>query len=83
MDTDRRSKSMKLEIALVAAIAGVWAVLAATYALAPWPGMIGYAWVWGLGAILFTGLAIALARAAAASPSPGGIAPTSPKENQP
>ncbi len=37
-------------------IAVVWALLALAYALAPWGEMIGYAWVWGFGSVLFFGL---------------------------
>ena len=37
-------------------IAVVWALLALAYALAPWGDMIGYAWVWGFGSLLFLGL---------------------------
>lgn len=37
-------------------IAVVWALLAVAYALAPWGEMIGYAWVWGFGSVLFLGL---------------------------
>lgn len=37
-------------------IALVWALLALAYALAPWGDMIGYAWVWGFGSLLFLGL---------------------------
>lgn len=40
--------------AFVAAI--VWAILGAVYALVPWGDMIGYAWVWGFGSLLFLGL---------------------------
>ena len=49
---------------------GAWiggtVLLALAYALAPWSGMIGYAWVWGFGAALFLGLGLALRRASAA-----------------
>jgi hypothetical protein len=38
-------------------VAIVWAILALVYALAPWGDMIGYAWVWGVGSLLFLGLA--------------------------
>lgn len=48
---------------LVAMVAVVWALLALVYALAPWGDMIGYARVWGFGAVLFLGLAAALRRA--------------------
>ncbi len=47
---------------LVAPITVVWAILAVAYALAPWGDMIGYAWVWGFGSVLFAGLAGLLAR---------------------
>jgi O-antigen/teichoic acid export membrane protein len=55
---------MKFDITLVFVIAGVWMALALAYALAPWPGMIGYAWVWGFGAAIFFGLGLTLIRAA-------------------
>lgn len=42
---------------LVLTVALVWALLAALYALAPWHDMIGYARVWGFGAIVFLVLA--------------------------
>lgn len=51
---------MKFDTILIFTIAGVWSALALAYALAPWPGMIGYAWVWGFGATLFLGLGMAL-----------------------
>ncbi len=41
---------------LVVPIAAVWALLGLAYALAPWGDMIGYAWVWGFGSLLFLGL---------------------------
>jgi hypothetical protein len=47
---------------LVAPVAIVWAILAVAYAVAPWGDMIGYAWVWGFGALLFAGLAVLLGR---------------------
>ncbi len=47
---------------LVLSIAVVWALLALVYALAPWGDMIGYARVWGAGALLFLGLAVLLRR---------------------
>ncbi|MCL4747565.1 MAG: hypothetical protein KJZ83_19445 [Burkholderiaceae bacterium] len=47
---------------LTASIAAVWAILAAVYALAPWGDMIGYAWVWGFGSVLFAALAALLVR---------------------
>ena len=43
-------------------IAVVWALLALAYALAPWGDMIGYAWVWGFGSLLFLGLTALLLR---------------------
>lgn len=66
MPIERKDKDMKLDITLVFTIAAVWAVLALAYALAPWSGMIGYAWVWGFGAALFLGLGLALQAASAA-----------------
>jgi hypothetical protein len=49
---------------LVAPVALVWAVLGVVYAYVPWGDMIGYAWVWGFGSLLFAGLAgLLLARA--------------------
>lgn len=47
---------------LVIPVVVVWAALALVYALAPWGDMIGYAWVWGFGSLLFLGLATLLAR---------------------
>lgn len=41
---------------LIIPIAVVWALLGVAYALAPWGDMIGYAWVWGFGSLLFLGL---------------------------
>lgn len=41
---------------LIVPVALVWAVLGVLYALAPWGDMIGYAWVWGFGSVLFIGL---------------------------
>lgn len=41
---------------LILPVAVVWALLAFAYALAPWGDMIGYAWVWGAGSILFLAL---------------------------
>ena len=46
---------------LTLAVALVWALLAAVYALAPWGDMIGYARVWGFGSVLFLGFAGLLA----------------------
>ena len=54
---------MNEDIWLVAGVAVVWALLALVYALAPWGDMIGYARVWGFGAVLFLGLAVLLRRA--------------------
>lgn len=45
------------EFFLTLAIAAVWAVLAAVYALVPSLGMPGYVRVWGGGAVLFLALA--------------------------
>lgn len=70
MDTERRSTSMRLEIGLTSCVAVVWAVLGLAYALAPWGDMIGYAWVWGAGSVLFVGLALALRRSARAGGAP-------------
>lgn len=47
---------------LIAPVVIVWVLLAVAYALAPWGDMIGYAWVWGFGALLFFGLAALLLR---------------------
>lgn len=57
---------MKFDITLIFTVSAVWAVLALAYALAPWSGMIGYAWVWGFGATLFLALGLALRRVAQA-----------------
>lgn len=54
---------MKFDITLIFTVATVWAVLALAYALTPWSGMIGYAWVWGFGAALFLALGLALRKA--------------------
>ena len=51
---------MNEDFALVLPVAVVWAVLAVAYALAPWGDMIGYAWVWGFGSVLFLGLSALL-----------------------
>ncbi|MFC0339525.1 hypothetical protein [Paracoccus niistensis] len=53
---------MNEDIWLVVGVAMVWALLALVYALAPWGDMIGYARVWGFGAMLFLGLAVLLRR---------------------
>jgi hypothetical protein len=55
---------MKQEIRLLLAVAAVWLVLAAVYALAPGLGMPGYARVWGAGAVVFLALAAILFGAA-------------------
>lgn len=49
---------------LVLTVALVWALLAAVYALAPWHDMIGYARVWGFGAVVFLVLAALVLRRA-------------------
>jgi len=64
MPIKRKETDMKFDITLIFIVAFVWAVLALAYALAPWSGMIGYAWVWGFGAVLFLALGLALLRAA-------------------
>ena len=55
---------MKQELLLLLAVAVVWLVLAAVYALAPGLGMPGYARVWGAGALIFLVLAVILRVAA-------------------
>lgn len=47
---------------LIVPVVAVWASLGLAYALAPWGDMIGYAWVWGFGSVLFLGLAGLLLR---------------------
>ena len=42
---------------LIIPVVAVWALLGLAYALAPWGDMIGYAWVWGFGSVLFLALA--------------------------
>lgn len=59
---------MNEDFVLVLPVALVWAVLAVVYAMAPWGDMIGYAWVWGFGSVLFVGLSGLLLRRG----SPGG-----------
>jgi len=54
---------MKQESLLLLAVAIVWSVLAAVYALAPGLGMPGYARVWGAGAIVFLMLTAVLVMA--------------------
>jgi len=53
---------MRFDIRLLLAVVVTWAALAVAYALAPWGDMIGYAWVWGFGALLFLCLTLVLAR---------------------
>jgi hypothetical protein len=48
---------MNEDIWLLVGVAVVWVILAVGYALAPWGDMIGYARVWGFGAIVFIGMA--------------------------
>ncbi|MBX3636639.1 MAG: hypothetical protein KF683_14805 [Rubrivivax sp.] len=55
---------MNDDFVLILSVAATWALLALVYALAPWSGMLGYAWVWGFGALLFSGLAGLLRRRA-------------------
>ncbi len=55
---------------LITPVALVWALLGLAYALAPWGDMIGYAWVWGFGALLFLFLGGWLAYASQASTQP-------------
>ena len=64
---------------LVLSIAVVWAALALVYALAPWADMIGYARVWGAGAVLFLGLAVLLGRAGRGAVSAGPATLTATK----
>lgn len=59
---------------LIVPVAVVWAILAVAYAVAPWGDMIGYAWVWGFGSLLFAGLAALLARGRSQS-APDAAAP--------
>ena len=47
---------MNADFWLIVPVALVWAVLGLAYALAPWGDMIGYAWVWGFGSVLFFGM---------------------------
>lgn len=44
---------MTEDILLLLGVAFVWTLLAIGYAVAPWGDMIGYARVWGSGAVLF------------------------------
>jgi hypothetical protein len=46
---------------LIAIVFAVWAALAAVYAFVPTFAMPGYALVWGVGALLFLGLAALVA----------------------
>lgn len=56
---------------LIVPIAVVWAILGVAYALVPWGDMIGYAWVWGFGSLLFLGLsALLLWRNPGSKPAP-------------
>lgn len=55
---------MNDDYVLTLSVAASWALLALVYALAPWSGMRGYAWLWGFGALLFAGLAALLRRRA-------------------
>lgn len=48
---------MNEDIWLLVGVALVWALLALAYAVAPWGDMIGYARVWGFGAVFFIGIA--------------------------
>lgn len=48
---------MNEDILLLLGVACVWTLLAIGYALAPWGDMIGYARVWGFGALLFFAVA--------------------------
>ncbi len=58
---------------LIVPIAVVWAILGVAYALVPWGDMIGYAWVWGFGSLLFLGLsALLLWRKPGSQPTPDG-----------
>ena len=61
--------TMNEDFWLIVPIAVVWALLGLAYALAPWGDMIGYAWVWGFGALLFLGLGVLLLHRA--PPAPG------------
>jgi len=63
---------------LIVPVAVVWAVLAVAYAVAPWGDMIGYAWVWGFGSLLFAGLAALLARGVQHRDADGGRGPSAP-----
>ena len=64
---------MNEDIWLVAGVAVVWALLALVYALAPCGDMIGYARVWGFGAMLFLGLAVLLQRSVRGSRALGMV----------
>ena len=48
---------MNEDVGLLAGVAITWALLALAYAIAPWGDMIGYARVWGFGALFFAALA--------------------------
>jgi len=58
--------AMNEDFWLVLTVGVVWALLAVLYVLAPWDNMIGYARVWGFGALLFFALAGLLLRRAKA-----------------
>lgn len=53
---------MNEDVAFVLPVAVTWALLSLIYALAPWGEMVGYAWVWGFGSMLFGALAALLWR---------------------
>ena len=53
---------MTEDFCLLVPVAIVWALLGLAYALAPWGDMIGYAWVWGFGSLLFVALSVLLVR---------------------
>lgn len=56
MTINRKGSNMNEDFWLIVPVALVWAVLGVVYALVPWGDMIGYAWVWGFGSVLFLGL---------------------------
>lgn len=47
----------RFDLTLIIAIALVWLLLAAVYQFSPSLGMPGYVRVWGVGALVFLGLA--------------------------
>lgn len=67
MATETKGNAMKFEIGLLLAVVVTWTALAVAYAVAPWGDMIGYAWVWGFGALLFLALAGVLLRTGSAA----------------